>query len=132
MVIVLVGIAVLAGWRFYIVVSIAEGVRPAAARLDNIISLFIRSNGGRFPRNEDELTEYDNRWKYFTGDLFEVSFGARTEDIRKTDGKLYDESTGEQILLISGPCPRQMREDYERTSRHWYDMMLQHGQKTGD
>ena len=118
-------------------------------------------NWTEFPQSEQELIdrnylrkqqtpdgiEYYRRGRYFDANapdnpegwvlfsdiygMFKISYGAKLDDITATDYKLYDKATGEQILLIRGPYPKQMEDDYVRVSYGWYSLLVEQAQSAG-
>jgi hypothetical protein len=123
-------------------------------QLNYVISSYI-SQEGNYPQNESALmkkllikknkdennSEYFMRSAFFNPDmprdpngwiriwdfdLFKISYGVNINNIKVMDGKLYDKITGNQILLIDGPCKKYLQSlQYEPISLGWYKLMLQ-------
>ena len=115
----------------------AGGLSAVVARVDTMVSAFIRNNNGRFPNSEDNLihqgllkkTESSQGYKYFMRPvtaqgkviidagwmelprfkLFQLKYGIEVNDIEQRNGKLYDKSTGSEFLLIEGSYKKTMK-----------------------
>ena len=121
-----------------------------------VIASYIRENHGNFPKNEDDLIHQNflskikmkNGYEYFirTASLdpnfnekhlsrlyrfgsLTLRYGTQVKDIEMIDGKLYDRSAKEQILLIDGPYKKFLKRTYESISDHLYELMLQEKQQ---
>lgn len=122
-----------------------------------LIGDYIVANHGNFPPSESDLERqgfikkiitihgieyflwdfaaYKQAWypcRYPNFDSFTIAYGIKPENIKMIDGKLYDKSTNNQILLIDGPHKRSYQETYERTSAAWHELMLKEKQKAKD
>lgn len=124
-----------------------------AWRVAELVDGFILANGGRFPTSEEDLenqhfisknqtrdgTMYyqrsgqfdpkipyrDEGWRPFRGfGRFKIAYGVDIHKLEMGDGKLYDKTTQEQVLLIEGPQYKSLlKHVYELISAHWYELM---------
>lgn len=128
----------------------------SASDLHSIIAYYIKQNCGDFPASEEDLVrqhflkkaDIAEGRKYFLTctpekpdpkgewrligpwfDLLKIAYGAKVENMELTDGKLYDKSTGGQILLIDGPYKKHVGKYYEELSLDLYKLMLNEKQK---
>ncbi len=133
--------------------SINMNVAAPAQNFNTIIHSYIINTDGNFPASEADLerkgflkktvitdgivylyrgiSENKENWNTFRNfNLFEIAYGASLEHIKMIDGKLYDKSTNEQILLIDGPYKLGLKKSvYEPITLHWYNLMLQERQQ---
>lgn len=82
---------------------------------------------------DPEDPENEKNWLHVRGrqdgfKALKILYGVRIEDIEVIDGKLYDKSTNQEILLIDGPH-KKSTQIYESCSLQWYKLMLQEKQK---
>jgi len=120
--------------------------------VNNMLAMYVQRNKGEFPESEDDLidkhyprkTETSEGKKYFlpteynqgpndrwqdAGEYFsriKILYGAKLQNIKMTDGRLFDKGTDEQVLLIDGPHGGPLY--YEEYSLELYEAML-HYQK---
>lgn len=117
-----------------------------------LIGGYISQNNGKFPESIRQLeksgyvkeSEKEGKYYYKTDkeqedwfgriplDNFQISFGISANSLKKRDGKLFDESTGEEVMLISGPANQQLKKRYNEVSLYWYDLMIQYQSKTNE
>jgi hypothetical protein len=124
---------------------ITSGVAPRALALETWIHCYIAATDGCFPTGEEDLQESgflrrtvtaggvkyavrnqpdSARWRrvdYF--DWFKIAYGADANNIEASHRKLYDKTTGKQVLLIEGPYKRVLKHTYEAISFRWYKAM---------
>jgi len=123
-------------------------------RLEDPVASYIRQNQGKFPTSEEDLinqfffkkektadgfryfitydfdkTVSDRYWSSMNAKCFEsvtISYGAKLDKIRVVEGKLFDEETGSQILLIDGPEKLGLKGYYENATLYWYQESLRY------
>jgi len=124
-----------------------------AIMIGGFIEGYIKENAGCFPANEADLEKKtglhktvsdsgvryfylsktdNNKYKYSLSqfELFKLRYGVSLENIEMVNGKLYDKSSSEEILLIEGPYKEALKEKYESISRYWYESMLEARQRS--
>lgn len=149
--IVLLIVLIPSAGRVYV---IHHAIKPTAWHIREFMDAYIQASRGYFPASEKDLetkgflkktettdgfkysVRYEpedekQRWQTFPNfGSFNISYGANTDNIEMIDGKLYDKSTHEQILLIDGPHKKYLKPTFEEISLHWYKLMLQEKQRT--
>jgi hypothetical protein len=142
-------------YRFGLILHTSGSLARTAEDTHHIIASYIQKNSGKFPLSEDDLIQQgflkkikvDDNYEYYLKlgsddrpdkgyykcpnfKLLEILYRVKVEDIDRVGHKLYDKSTGEQILLIDGPYRRNLKTtQYEPISVKWYKLMLQEEQQ---
>jgi len=139
-------------WYGTIIMPVCQ-IKATAKHVGNIVGAYIQANNGHFPPSEDELVqqrflkkvESTNGYKYYYRpyavspdfrdqkhwtvlhlfESFRLRYDVKVQNIKRVHGKLYDKSTNEQLLLISGPYKKHLENIYEAISLGWYKLMLQ-------
>lgn len=116
-----------------------------------IKGIYIEESGGCFPASEADLKKkaglhetvsdsgieyyyrrdnYDYKFPAHYFVMFKLRYGVSLENTEMVNGKLYDKSSSEEILLIEGPYKEALKEKYESISRYWYESMLEARQRS--
>ena len=145
-------------YRFGLILNTSGSLARTAEDTYHIIASYTQKNSGKFPMSEDDLIRQgllkkikaDDNYEYYLKlgsddrpdkgyykcpnfKLLKISYGVKLEDIDRVGLKLYDKSTGEQILLIDGPYRRNLKTtQYEPISLRWYELMVKEQQKLKD
>ena len=138
--------------------EVAVPTAATSAVLDDVefmVSAYIKANQGQFPTCEDDLIgqgflgkrKVGEEYEYYRGpscfgvdfppengrwlplDLFKLAYGADATDLELVNGKLYDKSSGKEVLLITGPYKENLKRTptcYESVSLQWYRLMLEY------
>ena len=62
--------------------------------------------------------------------LFQISYGADLDSISQIDEKLFIGQNQKPYLLINGPYPRLLKQNYEEISKKWYQSYIVSLEKT--
>ena len=130
------------------VASYNHKYQPHAISIYNVLSKYIESNNGSFPRSEEDLitqnylrkTRHDdkayysykldpnsNNWhKVYFFNEFTIKYGAKLSDLEIRDGSLCKKGTKTKIYLLTGPRKYILPSFYEGLSKHLYKEMLKH------
>jgi len=138
--------------------EVTHGLIPAAVKVSAVIRQYIEENAGDFPASQAQLEskyyikkthspeglryylrsvsfdpqnpENPKGWnfsKYFED--FTIHYGASTEYIYRSNGKLFDSDSGDQVLLISSP---RIESFCEKLSLSLYEAMLKKTKESAD
>ena len=150
---VLMRVLLRSAFRWYYPIGMVEITAKDLER--GILVKYIQKNGGKFPISEGDLIqqgflkktkvddEYEYSFKLGPDDWWDkgyhkrpdfkflkISYGLQIENINRVGKKLYDKTTGEQILFIDGPHKRWLqRKCYEPISLRLYKLMLEEKQR---